>query len=111
MLGDEGEQQEEDCDHGGDDASRDLRSVETGSYSKRRNSTHIANCTHRRDLSHNVARRVMDPKIHECGPSRQRGRLEKTLHQHIKIYMMGVGELFPIIEVGRRNIDQITCNW
>ena len=62
-MGDEGEQQEEDCDYGGDDASRDLRSVETGSYSKRRNSTHIANCTHRRDMSHNVARRVMDLKI------------------------------------------------
>ena len=30
MLDDEGEQQEEDCYHGDEDASRDPRSVETG---------------------------------------------------------------------------------
>ena len=41
MLGDEGEQQEEDCYHGDEDASRDPWSVETGSHAKRRNSTHI----------------------------------------------------------------------
>ena len=31
MLGDEGDQQEEDCYHGDEDASRDPRSVETRS--------------------------------------------------------------------------------
>ena len=41
MLGNEGDQQEEDCYHIDDDASRDPRSVETGSHAKRRNSTHI----------------------------------------------------------------------
>ena len=41
MLGDEGEQQEEYCYHGYEDASRDNRSVETGSHAKRRKSTHI----------------------------------------------------------------------
>ena len=34
MLGDEGDQQEEDCYHGDEDASRDPRSVETRSYAK-----------------------------------------------------------------------------
>ena len=48
MLGDEGEQQGEDCYHGDDDALRDLRSVETGSQAKRRNSMHFTGCTDRR---------------------------------------------------------------
>ena len=38
--GDEGDQQEEDCYHGDEDASRDHRGVETRSHAKRRNSTH-----------------------------------------------------------------------
>ena len=42
MLGDEGDQQEEDCyNHRDEDASRDPRSVDTGSHAKQRNSTHI----------------------------------------------------------------------
>ena len=41
MLGDEGDQQEEDCYHGDEDSSRDPQSVETRSYAKRRDSTHI----------------------------------------------------------------------
>ena len=42
MLGDEGDQLEEDCyNHGDEDASRDPRSVETGSHAKQRNSMHI----------------------------------------------------------------------
>ena len=48
MLGDEGDQQEEDCYHGDEDASRDPRSVETRSYAKRRDSTHITPFTDRR---------------------------------------------------------------
>ncbi len=40
--GDEDEQQGEYCHHGDEDASWDPRSVETGSYSKRRNSMHIS---------------------------------------------------------------------
>ena len=47
MLGDEGDQQEEDCYHGDEDASRDPRSVETRSYAKRRDSTHITPFTDR----------------------------------------------------------------
>ena len=39
MLGNEGEQKEEDCYHGDEDALRDPRSVETESRAKRRNST------------------------------------------------------------------------
>ena len=34
MLGDEGEQQEEDCNHGDEDALRDHRSAQTGPYAK-----------------------------------------------------------------------------
>ena len=48
ILGYEGEQQEEDCYHGDEDASRDLRSVETGSHAKGRNLTHITASTDRR---------------------------------------------------------------
>ena len=48
MLGDEGDQQEEDCYHEDEDASRDPRSVETRSYAKRRNSTHMTPSTDRR---------------------------------------------------------------
>ena len=40
-LGDEGEQQEEDCYHGDEDALRDPQSVETGSLAKQLNLTHI----------------------------------------------------------------------
>ena len=35
MMGDESEHQEKDCYHGDEDASRDPRSVETGSHAKR----------------------------------------------------------------------------
>ena len=40
-LGNEGDQQKEDCHHGDENASRDPRSVETRSHAKRRNSTHF----------------------------------------------------------------------
>ena len=50
MLGDEGDQQEEDCYHGDEDASRDPRSVETRSYAKRKDSTNITPFTDRRVL-------------------------------------------------------------
>ena len=39
---------EEDCYHGDEDASRDPRSVETRSYAKRRDSTHITPFTNQR---------------------------------------------------------------
>ncbi len=48
MLGDEGDQQEEDCYNGDHDASREPRSVETRSHAKRRKSTHITPFTDRR---------------------------------------------------------------
>ena len=48
MLGDEGDQQEEDCYHGDEDASRDPRSVETRSHAKRGNPTHTTRITDRR---------------------------------------------------------------
>ena len=40
MLGNEGDQQEEDCYNGDEDASRDPRSVETRPHAKRGNPTH-----------------------------------------------------------------------
>ena len=40
MLGNEGNQQEEDCYNGEEDASRDPRSVETRPHAKRGNLTH-----------------------------------------------------------------------
>ena len=40
MLGNEGDQQEEDCYNGDEDASRDTRSVETRAHAKRGNPTH-----------------------------------------------------------------------
>ena len=48
ILGDEGDQQEEDCYHGDEDASWDPRSVETRSRAKRRNPTHTTRFTDRR---------------------------------------------------------------
>ena len=47
-MGDESEQQEEDCYHGDDDASRDPRSVEKRSHVKRGNLTHTKRFTDRR---------------------------------------------------------------
>ena len=41
MLGNEGDQQEEDCYNGDEDASRDPRSVETRPHAKRGNPTHM----------------------------------------------------------------------
>ena len=49
MLGNEGDQQEDDCYHGVEDASRDPRSVETRSHAKRGNPTHTTRFTDRRD--------------------------------------------------------------
>ena len=40
MLGNEGDQQQEDCYNGDEDASRDPRSVETRTYAKRGIPTH-----------------------------------------------------------------------
>ena len=48
MLGNEGDQQEKDCYHGDEDASRDPRSVETRSHAKRGNPTHTTRFTDRR---------------------------------------------------------------
>ena len=45
MLGNEGDQQEKDCYHGDEDASRDPRSVETRSHAKRGNPTHTTRFT------------------------------------------------------------------
>ena len=45
MLGNEGDQQKKDCYHGDEDASRDLRSVETRPHAKRGNPTHSTRFT------------------------------------------------------------------
>ena len=42
---------QDDCYHGDEDASRGLRSVETGSHAKQRNSTHITPITDRPGFS------------------------------------------------------------
>ena len=48
MMGNEGDQQEKDCYHGDEDASRDPRSVETRPHAKRGHPTHTTHCTYRR---------------------------------------------------------------
>ena len=48
MLGNEGDQQEEDCYIRDEDASRDPRSVETRTHAKRRHPTHTTDYTYRR---------------------------------------------------------------
>ena len=103
MLGDEGDQQEEDCYHGDEDASRDTQSLETGSHTKRTNSTHITPFTDRRGYAqwrlrwfghvqrrdaNNVTRRVMELAVTS---TRRRGRPKKTWHQQMKEDMTGVG--------------------
>ena len=62
MLGDEGEQQEKYCHHGDEDASRDPRSVETGSHAKQRNLTHITACSDRRGYAQWPSPLVMSKK-------------------------------------------------
>ena len=96
MLGDEGEQQEEDCYYGDEDASRDPRSVETGSYAKRSNSTPMTPFNNRRGYArgrlrwfgdvqrrdaNDVTRRVMNLAIPD---TRRRGRPKKTCHQQMQ---------------------------
>ena len=48
MLGNEGDQQEEDCYNGDEDASRDPRCVETRTHAKRGHPTHTTHYTYRR---------------------------------------------------------------
>ena len=48
MLGNEGDQQEENCYNGDEDASRDPRSVETRTYAKRGHPTHTTRFSNRR---------------------------------------------------------------
>ena len=48
MLGNEGDQQEEDYYNGDEDASRDPRSVETRTHAKRGHPTHSTHYTYRR---------------------------------------------------------------
>ena len=103
MLGDEGDQQEEDCYHGDEDTSRDPRSVETRSYADEeiRRILHLSPIdevmrsgslrwfghVQRRDAT-NVTRRVMELAI---PGTRRRGHPKKTWHQHMKEDMAGVG--------------------
>ena len=46
MLGNEGDQQEEDCCNGDEDASRDPRSVEARTHAKRGHPTHTTHYTY-----------------------------------------------------------------
>ena len=104
MLGNESDQQEEDCNNGDEDASRDPRSVETRTHSKRGHPTHTSHITpidevmrggrlrwfghvQRRDAN-NVTRRVMALAI---PGARRRGRPKKTWHHQIKDDMTAVG--------------------
>ena len=48
MFGNEGDQQDEDCHNGDEDASRDPRSVETRTHAKRGHPTHATHYTYRR---------------------------------------------------------------
>ena len=103
MLGDEGDEQEEDCYHGDEDASRDPRSVETSHMRNeeirrilhlspidevmRRGRIRWFGHVQRRDAT-NVTRRVMELAI---PGTRRRGRPKKAWHQQMKEDMAGVG--------------------
>ena len=106
MLGNECNQQEEDCYNGDEDASRDHRSVETRTHAKRGHPTHTTHSmitpidevmrsgrlrwfghVQRRDAD-NVTRRVMELAI---PGARRRGRPKKTWHQQLKDDMTAVG--------------------
>ena len=97
MLGNESHQQEEDCNNGDEDASRDPRSVQTRTHAKRGHPTQVIlhitpideilrggrlrwfGHVQRRDTD-NVTRRVMELAI---PGARRRGRSKKTWHHQI----------------------------
>ena len=98
MLGNESEQQEEDCYHGDEDASRDPRCQEEITCETKRSlprSTRLCAAAvfvgldiSRDEVTTNVTRRVMDLAI---PGTRRRGRPKKTWHQQMKEHMTGVG--------------------
>ena len=105
MLGDKCEQQEEECYHGGEDASRDPRSFEMRSHAKRSNLTHTTACTDRRGYAQWPSSLIlMDLAI---PGTRRRGRPRKTWHQQIKEDMTGVG-VTQDMALGRKEWKQRT---
>ena len=104
MLGDEGDQQEEDCYHGDEDASRDPRSVEMRSHAKRRHSRHITPFTDRRGYAQWPSSLVWtcpEMRCKQCHPQSDEswlyqapddvGAPRRHENQQIKEDMAGVG--------------------
>ena len=69
MLGNESHQQEEDCNNGDEDASRDPRSVETRTHAKRGHPTHTTHYTYRRGYA-----RWPSSLVRSCPETRRRQR-------------------------------------
>ena len=67
MLGNESDQQEEDCSNGDEDASRDPRSVETRTYAKRGQPKHTSHYTYRRGYG-----RLPSSLVRSCPETRRR---------------------------------------
>ena len=102
MLGNDGDQQEKDCYHGDEDASRDPRSVEMRPHAKRGHPTHTTHYTYRRGYAlwpsslvwtcPETRRGQRHPQSDEPGTgSRRRGRPKKTWHHQIQDDMTAVG--------------------
>ena len=98
MLGNEGDQQEEDCNNGDEDA----QSVETRTHAKRGHPTHSTRFTDRRSYARwpstlvrscpETRRRQRHPQLELAIPgARRRGRPKKTWHHQIKDDMTAVG--------------------
>ena len=69
MLGNESHHQEEYCNNGDEDASRDPRSVETRTHAKRGHPTHITHYTYRRGYA-----RWPSSLVRSCPEARRRQR-------------------------------------
>ena len=101
MLGNEDDQQEEDCYNGDEDASLDPRSVQTRPHAKRGHPSHTTRLTDRRGYARWPSSLVWTCPETRCKQrhsqsdgadnTRRRGRPKKTWHQQIKDDMTGVG--------------------
>ena len=103
MLGNEGDQQEENCYNGDEDASRDPQSVETRTHAKRGHPTHTTHYTYRRGYAQwpsSLVRSCPETRRKQRHPqsdgvaipdARRRGRPKKTWHQQVNDDMTGVG--------------------
>ena len=105
MLSNEGDQQEEDCYNGDEDALRDPWSVETRTHAKRGHPTHSTRFTDRRGYAQwpsSLVRTCPETRCKQRHPQRDEpgnarcqttrtSREDITWHQQIKDDMTGVG--------------------